>query len=290
MDGAYPKGERRTRRSVLKGIGAASLATLASGPVPTATGAESGSGDRTVLGDFESGLDGWTAGSGVTLDRVPRSERPVAVSSGEYGLYATVSGTQAPAIANERRVREADLADRPYVFATVTAGQVADTESDVTVRFRLYHSDGVSESEPTTVRPHVPSVLTWDASSVDATALANATRLELVWYATDRPPAEYGGESDGFDYRGSVVFDDVHLDGDRGRAETVRIADHWDRLEFSLGAYRDTEVVVDADGLETGAFAFESGARVPYTVETLSDGGVQYVLDGVTYLLGGEWP
>ncbi len=274
----------RTRRDVLGSVGAASVAGFLGGATSTPA---VGDASRTTLGEFESGLDGWRGGTGTELSRVSRADRPAAVSSGRYGLLATVEGVAEPAIETEQGVSTADLADHPYLFATVTPGRASGTDAPVAFRFRLHHEDGVVESDEMTVRPHVRRVLAWDASSVDATKLASATRLDIRWYSTARPPD--GGNDGAVEYEGTVVFDDVSAGDDRERAEAVRLGGQIERLQFSHGAYRETEVSLRTDYLEVGEYVFESGTSVPYTVETLSDDGVRYVLDGVTYLLGGEW-
>lgn len=283
-----------TRRSVLEGVGAASVATLLGGTLPAPVSADAG--DTTVLGDFESGLDGWRATGESELGRVAKRDRPAAVASGQYALEVPVGGDSASGIANETRVRDAEFVANPYLFATVTPGPIFGTDAAVPVRFRLhYETDGllgdgtaVAESDTTEVRPNVPTVVTWDTSTIDPEDRANATRLEIDWSPEDGLLDLVDDDGTGADGH-SVIVDGVHLGADQGRSETVRMGGHWERLEFSLGAYRETNVEFRTDHLETGEFVFADGSTVPYAVETLTSDSVRFVLDGVAYLLGGEW-
>ncbi len=127
-----------TRRDVLRGIGATGIGTLLGSALPASASADAG--EVTVLGDFESGLDGWRTNGGATLERVGRASRPTAVRSGERALQVTANGDVVPMIANERRVADSDLVEYPYLFAGVTPGRVADAGSSVTFRFRLRYS------------------------------------------------------------------------------------------------------------------------------------------------------
>ena len=282
-----------TRRDVLRGIGAASVSALVGGALPATVSASTG--DATVLGDFESGLGGWQANGEADLDRVEVAERPIAVTSGNYGLAVTTTDDLRVGIANETRVADADFVEHPYLFATVTPGRIPGTESAVSVRFRLhYGEDGllgdelsVVESASTTVRPHVASIVTWDVSSLDEAVRANASRLEIVW----SPEVDLSTEAllgDGSDEEWTVVVDDVHLGDDGDRYELVRMADQWERLQFANGAYRETRVRSETDLLESGEFVFADGTAIPYTVERLTGGATRYVVDGVAYQLGGE--
>lgn len=282
-----------TRRDVLKGIGAASVWTVVGGAFPATASGETN--DPTLLGDFESGLDGWEGLGNEALGRVETPERPVAVTRGNYGLQVTTTDELRAGIANESRVADADFVENPYLFATVTPGQVFGTDSAAVVQFRLhYASNGllgddlsVVESTSATVRPHVASVLTWDLSGIDEAIRSNAVRLEIAWY----PEADLStdvllGDDAGAEW--TTVFDDVHLSDDRERYELVRMADHWERLKFANGTYQETRILSRDGGVETGEFVFGDGVAIPYSIERLSSGGTEYVIDGVTYLLGGE--
>lgn len=293
MENSGKAGASETRRGVLKGIGAASVSTLFGGALPVTVSAATGA--TTVLGDFESGLDGWQATGEEELDRVETAERPVAVTSGTHGLAVTTNSERRAGIRNETHVRDADFVENPYLFATVTSGRVFGTDSAVTVQYRLHHTtdghlDGETstvESEATTIRPHVASVVAWDTSGIDETKRANATRLEIVWYPeTDLSTEDLLSDESGNEW--SVVFDDVHLGDDQDRFELVQMADHWERLEFANGAYQETTILSRTDLLESGEFVFADGTAIPYTVERLSGGETRYTIHGVTYQLGGD--
>ncbi|SFS02395.1 Tat (twin-arginine translocation) pathway signal sequence [Halomicrobium zhouii] len=293
MEGTWGSTGSATRRNVLKGIGATTAAALAGGAVP-ASGAAETSDDAVTLGDFESGLAGWRGVGETTLDRVAKSERPAAVTSGDHALAATTDRT-AGRIENEERVRNADLVANPSLFATVTPGRIPGSDVAISVRFRLHYVDdglfgddtGVVESDAQTVRPHAPAVVSWDLRELAETTRADATKLEIDWSpATDS--ASDSLDSDAGE-AWTVVVDDVHLTDDGDRIRRLRLGEHFERLQFALGAYRSTEVHLRTEHLESGEFVFASGSSVPYTVETLTDDGVEFVLDGVEYLFGGEW-
>lgn len=280
-----------TRRNLLKGVGAATAAALVGGTVAASGSAETD--DATALGDFESDLDGWRGAGETTLDRVAKSERPTAVTSGVHALSATTDRIDGR-IENEARVRDADFVANPYLFATVTPGRIPESEADIGVRFRLHYAeDGLLEDEASvvesgekTARPHAPNTLSWDLSDFGESVRANVTKLEIGWSpASGRSSDSQGGDADG---AWTTVVDDVHLSDDGDRVRRVRLADHFDRLQFALGAYRSTAVHLRTDHLESGAFVFAGGSSVPYTVETLTDDGVRFVLDGVDYLFGGD--
>lgn len=286
----WGSSESATRRNLLKGVGAATAAALVGDTVATSGSAETD--DATALGDFESDLDSWRGAGETTLDRVAKSERPTAVTSGVHALSATTDRTGGR-IENEARVRDADFVANPFLFATVTPGRSQESDSAVAVRFRLHYAeDGLLEDEASvvesgekTARPHVPNALSWDLSDVRESVRANATKLEIGWApASGRPSDSQAGDDDAW----TTVVDDVHLSDDGDRIRRVRLADHFDRLQFALGAYRSTEAHLRTDHLESGAFVFAGESSVPYTVETLTDDGVRFVLDGVEYLFGGD--
>jgi hypothetical protein len=121
---------------MLKGFGLTAVG-LSVGPIPVSAQTSS---DTVVLGDFESGLDGWKTNGGNRLSRVSVEDRPAAVTSGEYALDVTVTGDPYPMIENKSRVKRADFVGHPYLVADVAPSQVSDTASEVTFQFRYHHN------------------------------------------------------------------------------------------------------------------------------------------------------
>lgn len=295
-----------TRRTVLTGVGSAGLVTALSGILPEPVTAQT-NGKKTQLGSFESGLDGWRTNGGNDLSRISREERPFAIEGG-YGLQVTVQGDSYPMIENTKRVKDADFKTHPYLFATITPSQINDTESTITVAFRLHYSKNggsgsngqeagdaqksvlVEESDEIIVQPFVKRTITWDMSGIDKAKRANAKRLEIVWYPTDHPP-DHGprGRGSGFDYQGDVLFDDIHL-GDSGtELSAKRMAEDFRDLQFEHGQYQETEVTSRDSDSELGQFIFSSGVTVKYSFEIVADEQYELTIGETTYRFGGGW-
>lgn len=262
-----------------------------------------------MLGDFETGLDGWQTNGGNRLARVDDEEAAGVVAEGEHALEVTVSGDPHPMIENERRVGRADFAGHPYLLADVVPGAVSDTESEVTFTFRYHHDaasggsprggDGrgdrqnksvlVAESEPITVSPLVRTRLFWDMSGLDEETLASPRRLEVAWHPADHPPdAGPRGRGRGFDYRGNVWFDNVRLSDDVSDVSVAAIESQMQSLKLDHGIITRTEVDTRTADLEEGSFVFADGTRVPYRFEVVADGRFRYTIDGETHELRGE--
>lgn len=315
---------RQSRRSILKGIGAASTATALGGALPAAV-ASSPERNRTVLGNFEDDLDGWTTNGGNELHRVQREERPFAVSRGSYGLNVDVQDDPYPVIENKAAVKRADFVGNPYSLATVTPSRVGDTRSTLTFKFRLHYSATgrdqgakgkagnekkgsgnnagndagqssgkkpvlVKESEEMVVRPHVQRTLTWDMSGIGRKKLANAKRLEIGWYPTDHPP-ERGprGKGPGYEYRGHALFDDIHITDDIAAISAREIAGQWEDYEQSHGRYEETVITSSTAEKETGKFVFTDGTEIAFSFVDEAEDRSVFEIDGESYRLGRGW-
>lgn len=142
-----------SRRNVLQSL--AFLSAIGVGPSVASAGPRAGPGvasagspagsrvessdEVTMLGEFESGFDGWKTNGGNGLSRIAREQRPFAVTSGTHGLVVSVTGDPFPMISNRKRTRQADWVDRPHLLADVTPGAVSDLNATLTFKFRLHH-------------------------------------------------------------------------------------------------------------------------------------------------------
>lgn len=128
------------RRLVLKlaalGGAAAGVPTLALGTHRRSDREEVG--EAAVLGDFESGLDGWSTNGGNTLERISEEDIPAGIRSGSHGLSVEIDGDAYPMIENKQRVAGADFLEFPHLSMHVL-GATADTESDLMFQFRIHH-------------------------------------------------------------------------------------------------------------------------------------------------------
>lgn len=291
-----------TRRGMLTMTAATSLSSILPAQV------QARSGNVTLLGGFEDDRDGWKTNGGNALTRVTSDEYAAGVTQGTRALKTEVRGDPHPAIENKSRVKRANFAERPYLVADVLAGQVSDTDSDLTFKFRYHHrgtpANGgtgnggkdnrqqksvlVEESAEMTVSPLLPTQLYWDMSHLADEALANPKRLEIAWYPTDHPP-EGGsrGRGGGFDYRGHVVFDNVRLTDSGDEVSVAAIRSKVQSAKLDHGPLTETRVESRSDSLEVGRFVFADGATIPYEFEEVGEDEYLYTIDGETFEIGG---
>lgn len=295
-----------SRRSIISGIMAAGLG---SSTIPLGSQqAYAKEGDVTMLGDFESGRDDWSTNGRNKLSIVTAEQRPAGVTKGQQALEVEVTGDSYPLIENNKQVQKADFINHPYLIADVAPGLVSDTDSNITFKFRLHHSNGesengsaqkgtqteksalVEESDEITVRPAVPSRLYWDMSEISSNKLEAAQRLEITWYPTKHPPKSGGrGQGQGFDYRGTVTFDNIRLSDRIDEASNAQISQKMLNMEFEFGIFTEKMVDTYSDDLEEGKFVFKDGTQVAYSFEVLDEDKYRYVIDGEEFKLGGEW-
>lgn len=272
-----------------------------------ATGPAAADANDVQLGGFSDGLDGWTTTGGTNLARVGEDEMPAAVRVGTHALGVEVDRDLHPMIENERRVKEADLVNHPYLLAHVL-GYAEESDSDMIFKFRLHHThapadgrDGggrgggggkdvlVAESAQQTVAQLHPQYVRWDLSTLDEGVRRTANRLEIVWYLEEHPPDDdHRGRARGdFDYRGLVAVDDVRLSDDVG-GEEARASQ-----EKQMSLHREHGMVVErtfeerTEDRERGTLVFVDGTEVPYSFEVLDGDRFRYAIDGETFLLGG---
>ncbi|UPV75681.1 hypothetical protein M0R89_06355 [Halorussus limi] len=285
---------RASRRRVLSSLAAVGVSPLLASVASTSADAEStdsGLTDALSLGTFESGLDEWETDGEVRLSRTARTDRPVAVTEGEYGLEASVDGESVPAIS--RPVGAFDLVASPYFVADVAPGRVDGTDARVAFRFRLYRPadslDGdlepVAESDPVAVRQATSGRVFWDASDVDWSLLDSVSRLELEWYPADRDP----DSGDDFAYRGGVVLDAIRATDSANAVGRARLAATFRDLQFDHGVYERTEVSASSDTGEEGEFVFADGATESYRFEKSGDDRFRLAFAGTEVKLGGGW-
>jgi len=286
MDGKKLHARRRSRRGVLAalaGIGASSVVgSGASGAV------RPDDIERTTLGDFESGVEGWWAEGDAELTRIDREERPASVTTGDHALEVHTGTEPEPTVA--RRVDGTDLVAVPYLLADVAPVPDGDTGGPVTFRFRLGRADDVggepdvlARSPPRTLRQAVPGRLYWDASDVPRATRAAATRLDVVWSSAE-------DTADGTDTPGgSAVFDRVHAADAVDPVGRARLADAVEELSFAHGPCERTEVTDRSDRREAGHLVFADGATAPYRFVALADDRFRVTVGDTEARLGGGW-
>lgn len=307
MSNGYSPNINRSRRRVIKGLGASGLG-LYLGTIPGRASAES----TGELGSFEGSIDGWRTNGGNELGLVPVADHPAFIT-GEYGLRVDIDGDPRPMIENTERVQQADFVDRPYLTADVVASPPSGPNVDISFTIRYHyapnevaprndskpgHEPGehgqkpaiVEESDTFTVTPHMPATLSWDMSEIPAGKRASPKRLEIVWQPADGSagsgPRGRGGQSL---YSGDVVFDDIRLSDVADEVYRARHAEKFTALEFEHGLYQETHVEVQDGEFESGQLRFEDGTGVPYEVEILSDSKIVVTLDGERFNFGEGW-
>jgi F0F1-type ATP synthase membrane subunit c/vacuolar-type H+-ATPase subunit K len=304
------------RRAILKlaalggGLGMVSPGVVAG--QSGGSSAEPSSGDPSVLGDFETGLDGWKTNGGNRLSRVTSDEVPAGVRRGEHALAVEVNGDLFPMIENEKRVKDADFTNDPYLGMHVLA-VAEETDSDLVFRFRLHYTPAggddsagkkkgkrggsrgskdvnVEESDPIVVPQLRSRMVQWDMTDLSTDALANANRLEIVWYLADHEPAggHRGKAKGGFDYRGLVAFDDIRTAASEPVSEALK--SHQKRMDL----HRDHGMIVErvfqeqTETLERGQLTYADGFTTTYAFEILSEDRFEYTIDGETFVIGNE--
>lgn len=255
--------------------------------------------DSTLLGDFETGLDGWRTNNGNELSRVTEDDVPMGVESGEHALAVKVRGAEPPTIENEERVRRADFANNPYLQLHVHAVDVG-TDADLLFRFRLHYGDdcgsggvgssapdtNVKESEDITVPQLYPRRMQWDMSDLPEDVLATANRLEVTWRPEDgESTADALPTAEGVDFRQLVVLDDVRLSADEPISDAERLQRKRMDLNREHGMIVERVPEVQNDTVERGTIEYADGYRTEYAFEELDDGGYRYTLDGETFVI-----
>lgn len=258
--------------------------------------------DLTLLGDFETGLDGWATNGGHELTRVTGDEVPAGVVSGEHALAVEVKGDAAPTIANEDRVSRADFANKPYLQLHVLA-VATGTDSDLVFRFRLHHAAGcggggngspasedanVEESKDVTVPQLYPRLIQWDMTELPEDVLATASWLEIRWTPVDGEPIDTpsGTASGTLDYRQLVVFDDVRLSTDEPISDADRLQQKRMDLHREHGMIVERVFEEQTETVERGTIEYADGYVAEYAFEELDGGRFRYTLDGETFVIG----
>lgn len=264
------------------------------------------SGDLTLLGNFETGLDGWRTNGENELSRISREDVPRGVVSGEHALAVEVHGDEVPTIENEDRATQADFANNPYLQLHVLA---VDTETDSTLafRFRLYHGEicgdgsggggssesgdaNVEESGEIVVPQLYPRRIQWDMTGLSDEVLATANRLEIVWRPADGEPPDDQSRTDAGEVgiRGLVVFDDVRLSGSEPISDAERLQRKKMDLRREHGMIADRVIEEQTETVERGTIEYADGFTVRYTYEALDGGGYEYTIDGETFRIERE--
>lgn len=283
--------DRRRVLAGLAGLGAfAGAPTAAAQQGPPGGGAgDSASSDESILGDFEDGLDGWQTTGGNTLDRVSFDEEPAPVTRGSHALEVTADGDPQPAVFTQARGNDSLLDDESFLFADVLPGEVADTDSPVTFRFRLQTRgpEDTVESRPFSVSQRYGAGLAWDLRDIDESTLSAARRLEVAWYVGDEPPTNSNGRGPGEGYSGTVYLDNVQT-GDEPRLFNKR---SWTRKRRRLqreNGFR-TDVTVDelTDTIQRGQFVYADGTELEYEGRIRDDGNLELTIDNETFVFRG---
>lgn len=274
---------------------------------PGEGGAATADDDGVSLGDFESGLDGWTTNGGNELSRLRDS---VGVASGEHCLRVDVEGDLYPEIENND-VRDADFLSNPYLQLRAIA-VAGGTDSDLTFRFRLHHAPtgtgkgakggpgskggpdakrgnpNVATSEPKTLPQLTAQRIQWDMSGLPDAVLESARRLEIAWYLDEHEPSgkQEGRAKGAFSYEGIVLFDDVRLTDSNPTSGVVGRGQKLRQLHRNHGRLDRREVDERGEGSQRGRLVFADGAEFAYSYAD-REGYVEYTLDGETFELEG---
>lgn len=293
-----------SRRAVLAGSGAMCLGSLL--PSQVAAG-----GNRVILGDFETGTEGWRTNGGVELARVDGSTVPEAVAHGDYALRVDGNGDPEPMV--ETTVQDADFTTYPYLVADVYVTRIDGYDGSVTFQFTFRHDSGGGEqqrktndreggtstkgrgaSSPATTSPEieVPQLydlrLFWDMSGIPVEAREQPHQLELTWSRTSGKNEGSEGQGNAPAYGAAIYLDNVRLTDSREAVEASALSAHLSRLR---ARHQLPEYVFESasDGTERGRLEFVDGTTVPVTVAIEGSKKLRYTLDGTTYQLGGGW-
>ncbi|EMA54544.1 hypothetical protein [Halococcus salifodinae] len=301
--------DKHTKTGVGRRTFLAGTSSLAALPfIPVGVSSAKPTGNLTVLGDFESGLDGWKTNGGNELARFSTEEFPAAVIHETHALRVGIDGDPFPMIENKKRVKQADFADSPYLSAAVSP-TITDSDSDVVCKFRYHHNDAppdsdktanagkgrqkkpvlVEESPEITVPQMVPTRLYWDMSGLPEDELSSPKRLELVWYPADHPPAggpRGRGPSGPFKYEGSMLIDDIRLSDSAADLAADAIPTKMQTYQLEHGVLTETVANEYEDGLEEGDLTFLDGTNIPYTFE-ITDDEKRFTIDDETFVVGG---
>ncbi|WP_209309534.1 hypothetical protein [Haloarcula amylovorans] len=286
-----------SRRGVLSSFAGTGIATIF-GATASNYGATSVAAtdpiDDIPLGTFESTLDQWQTDSDITLSRVARHARPLAVSEGEYALDVTVDGAPTPTIS--RPITELNLAAHPYFVADVVPGRIGGTNAPIAFQFRLYRPTDVlddwstrelvAESDPVTVPQTVPGQIYWDASDIEPELLDVGSWLEIGWIPADR---DSDSSDEAFAYRGGVVFDAIRATASVTPVGSAYLSTMMRDLQFDHGVYDRTEVRDEFDTGEAGTFIFDDGTTVPYRFEVLAADRFLLTVADTEIKFGGGW-
>lgn len=303
--------ESPRRRSVLRlaalagGFGAVPSVASASGEPSRSERRASDTGEAVELGDFESGLDGWTTTGGNDLFRVSSDDLPTGVVNGQFGVAVEIDGDAFPMIENKKRVKDADFLNYPFLHVHVLA-HAEDTDSDLAFQFRLHHratpANGsrtqgprqgkevlVEESDRKEVPQLTPRRIQWDMSDLPREVLESANRLEIVWYLADHEPdGGHRGRSDGdVDFRGIVAFDDIRLSESAPVSQAHAYRDEKMNLHRKHGMIVDRVFEEQTEDFERGTLVFVDGTEVSFEFEALADGRFIQTIDGETFEIGG---
>lgn len=270
----------------------------------------------TLLGGFETDLNGWQTNGGNELVRVTDEQFSGAVTQGSRGLAVDTDGDPFPMIENKTRVRKADFVDAPYLAADVLP-VVEGIESDVIFQFRYHHGDTpastnggkknengnddsnngngekpvlVVESPKRRVRQFSGSRIYWDMTGIDEAKRAEPHRLELMWYPADHPP-NHGprGRGSGFDYKGITLIDHIHLSSDPSDIDGPALSNTLRDLRMKHGALVAVETETLTDDAETGQFVYTDGFEIAYAFRIVTPDKFIYTVGNDEFKLGSGW-
>lgn len=281
-----------SRRNTILATGTALLGSA----LPTSAASENGL--TTVLGEFESGYDGWKTNGRTDLSLVTREEVPRAAKTGQYALEVDGSTDPAPLIWKD--AADADVLGHPYFVADVYVPRIEGYESTVSIELRYHYDRSGGKGRRDSGRPvetlevkEVPQEyghrISWDVSELDDWKLKNANKVELVWFRTDSPPktsARGGGPGD--PYGGSVYFDQIWLTDEASSTAEDDYVRHVSELRAEHGrpSYEFDGVV---DGIEKGTLVFLDGREVPVETEIVDQDRLRYTVGEETFEFGGGW-
>lgn len=249
--GKLESAERRTflKYTAVTGVGGSLLPASASAESQQESDPVTRSEDGAiVLGDFESGVQGWKTDGGNSVVQVSEEDYPAGVATGNHALGVEVNGDLYPSIRKDAGIEDIDLTEYPIIRAHVI-GIAEETDSELCFQFRLHHKPvqrkggnkgrkkgkkgkkGNKSKSPVSAGPargkrqrvatsdlrQVSQVrareIAWDTSELSEAVRGAVHRIEIVWYLEDHRPAggPRGRTKGDFEYEGVVLFDNIRL-------------------------------------------------------------------------------
>lgn len=297
-----------TRREILQGVAASGSLLALFGTNASARMRSDSTG--TLIGDFESGLDGWKTDGGVRLSRVSKTDQEGVVTNGDYALAVDPRGDSMPIIKNRKQVRNADLVNNPYLMTDVACQPLTGIDSPLVFQYQLRYSrtggrgkqkgkskkraskgnKPVITSPEITVSPLLLETIQWNLSDVPETYRRNAKEISLKWYPKGTNPTNKGhGRGRGFDYRSETYLDHIRVTDDATMYTMQAIATIQRNLRETHGSLQEVKATTSSKTLESGYMLFSDGTKTNIAAEILAPDRLRLTIDDSEFKMGGGW-